>query len=106
MLLNQGSVTTSNTVEPSSSPMPKMVPDAAASMVQASHNSKGYKKELNRGENIEQAIIDYGYLNDETISQAFKGVLLLLWIFKCTLLLYKGAISFHQIPMTSKFSHF
>ena len=69
-----------NVVEPSSSRMPKMVPNAAASMTQASqllalpNNGRAksnqlnkYNKELSRGGNVE-AIINYGYSYDETIS--------------------------------------
>ena len=69
-----------NVVEPSSSRMPKMVPNAAASMTQASqllalpNNGRAksnqlnkYNKESSRGGNVE-AIINYGYSYDETIS--------------------------------------
>ena len=69
-----------NAVEPSSSRMPKMVPNSAATMTQASQllappnngrakliQLKKCNKESSQGGNVE-AIIDYGYSYDRTIS--------------------------------------
>ena len=47
---------------------PTNVPCRAYNHRAKSNSSKGYGKVLNRGENVEQAIIYYGYSNDETVS--------------------------------------